>query len=99
MSAGRDLNALLQLEGEGAHDEFTLLLLACFNGHTDAVETLLRSREVRPNRASPHQQWTPLFAAAETCEQRGFEEPVERDVSPRRLIVMLEQHSVTLKHE
>eukprot|EP00935_MAST-01C_sp_MAST-1C-sp1_P001244 g1244.t1 len=59
----RDLNALLRV-GEGGHDEFSLLTLACFNGHTDAVEALLRSREVRVNQSSRHQQWTPLFAAA-----------------------------------
>ena len=61
ISAGRDLNAPLQLEG--AHDEFTLLLLACFNGHLDAANRLLDA-EAMVNKASPHQQWRPLYVAA-----------------------------------
>jgi hypothetical protein len=58
---GTDLNAY---QGNGGGDEFTLLILACFNGHEDAVGLLLSQEEVQVNKGSRVQNWTPLYVAA-----------------------------------
>jgi hypothetical protein len=46
------------------YDEFTLLILACFNGHEDAVDLLLSKEGVHVDKCSLHQNWTPLYVAA-----------------------------------
>jgi hypothetical protein len=48
----------------GTYDEFTLLILACFNGHEDAVNLLLSQESVLVNKGSLHQNWSPLYVAA-----------------------------------
>jgi hypothetical protein len=65
LSAGSDLNAHIE---HNADDDFTLLTLACLNGHEDAVDLLLKQNEaevvVLVNKGSNIQNWTPLYAAA-----------------------------------
>jgi hypothetical protein len=63
ISTGIDLNAHIEHE-HNATDEFTLLILACFNCHEDAVDLLLSQDEVQVNRGSRRQHWTPLYVAA-----------------------------------
>ena len=45
-------------------DRFTMLTLACFHGHEDAVDYLLAQDGIQVNKGSMHQNWTPLFVAA-----------------------------------
>jgi hypothetical protein len=63
ISTGIDLNAHIEHDRNAA-DEFTLLLLACFNCHEDAVDLLLSHNEVQVNKGSRRQHWTPLYVAA-----------------------------------
>jgi hypothetical protein len=63
ISTGIDLNAHIEHEHNAA-DEFTLLILACFNCHDDAVDLLLSQDEVQVNKGSRRQHWTPLYVAA-----------------------------------
>jgi hypothetical protein len=63
ISTGIDLNAHIEHEHNAA-DEFTLLILACFNCHEDAVDLLLSHDEVQLNKGSRQQHWTPLYVAA-----------------------------------
>jgi membrane protein implicated in regulation of membrane protease activity len=63
ISTGIDLNAHIEHEHNAA-DEFTLLILACFNCHEDAVDLLLSHDEVQVNKGSRRQHWTPLYVAA-----------------------------------
>jgi hypothetical protein len=58
-----DLNAHMEHE-HNAPGEFTLLILACFNCHEDAVDLLLSHDEVQVNKESRRQHWTPLYVAA-----------------------------------
>jgi hypothetical protein len=74
--AGTDLNAHIEHEHNSA-DEFTLLILACFNRHEDAVDLLLSQDDIQVNKGSLVQNWTPLYVAA----MRG------NTVSARKLIV------------
>jgi hypothetical protein len=60
--AGADLNAHIQ-HGQNTADKFTLLILACFNQHEDAVDLLL-THGVLVNKGSLHQNWMPLYVAA-----------------------------------
>jgi hypothetical protein len=61
LRTGTDLNAY---RGNGEGDDFTLLILACFNGHKDAMDLLLSQEEVQVNKGSRVQNWTPLYVAA-----------------------------------
>jgi hypothetical protein len=65
LSAGADLNAHFAYEAN-AVDQFTLLILACFNRHEDAVDLLLSQGDVvvQVNKGSLRQHWTPLYVAA-----------------------------------
>jgi hypothetical protein len=63
ISTGIDLNAHIEHDRNAA-DEFTLLILACFNCHEDAVDLLLSHDEVQVNKGSRRQHWTPLYVAA-----------------------------------
>jgi hypothetical protein len=63
ISAGTDLNTHIEHE-HSTVDEFTLLILACFNGHEDAVDLLLSQDDVQVNKGSLRQRWTPLYVAA-----------------------------------
>ena len=63
ISTGIDLNAHIEHEHNAAN-EFTLLILACFNCHEDAVDLLLSYDEVQVNKGSRRQHWTPLYVAA-----------------------------------
>jgi hypothetical protein len=63
ISTGADLNAHFEHEHNVA-DEFTLLILACFNRHEDAVDLLLSRNDVQVDKGSLRQHWTPLYAAA-----------------------------------
>jgi hypothetical protein len=63
ISTGIGLNAHIEHEHNAA-DEFTLLILACFNCHEDAVDLLLSHDEVQVNKGSRQQNWTPLYVAA-----------------------------------
>jgi hypothetical protein len=64
LSTGADLNAHIAYE-HNAIDEFTLLILACFNCHDDAVDLLLSQGDVvQVNKGSLRQHWTPLYVAA-----------------------------------
>jgi hypothetical protein len=62
LAARADLNGYNR--HEGMVDAFTLLILACFNGHEDAVDLLLGQDGVQVNKGSRHQNWTPLYVAA-----------------------------------
>jgi hypothetical protein len=73
LNLGVDLNAYIENNSDAA-DEFTLLILACFNGHEDAIDLLLRQDGVQVNKGSRHQNWTPLYVAA----MRGFPPIVEK---------------------
>jgi hypothetical protein len=63
ISTGADLNAHVEHEQDAA-DEFTLLTLACFNCHEDAVDLLLSQDSIQVNKGSLRQHWTPLYVAA-----------------------------------
>jgi hypothetical protein len=63
ISAGTDLNAYIEHK-HNVFDEFTLLILACFNWHEDAVDLLLSQDGVQVNKGSLRQHWTPLYVAA-----------------------------------
>jgi hypothetical protein len=63
ISTGIDLNAHIE-HAHNAADDFTLLVLACFNCHVDAVDLLLSHDEVQVNKGSRRQHWTPLYVAA-----------------------------------
>jgi hypothetical protein len=63
ISAGAGLNAHIEHENSAA-DAFTLLILACFNHHHDAVDLLLSQDDVQVNKGSLRQHWTPLYVAA-----------------------------------
>jgi hypothetical protein len=63
ISAGADLNAHIEHERNAA-DAFTLLILACFNHHEDAIDLLLSQDDVQVNKGSLRQNWTPLYVAA-----------------------------------
>jgi hypothetical protein len=71
LGAATDLNA--HTEGD-LGDTFTLLTLACFNGHEDAVDLLLSQDDVQVNKGSRRLNWTPLYMAA----MRGHSTIVER---------------------
>jgi hypothetical protein len=65
------------LKPAGAQDAFTLLTLACFNGHEDAVERLLTvklsvSLPVDVSKPSRYLRWSPLFVA---CLQGDLTDP------------------------
>jgi hypothetical protein len=62
LNTGVDINAYIRQEN--ALDEFTLLILASFNQHEDAVGLLLSQGKVQVNKPSLRQGWTALFAAA-----------------------------------
>jgi hypothetical protein len=63
-STGADLNAYITHE-HNTIDEFTLLILACFNRHEDAVDLLLSQGDVvQVNKGSLRQHWTPLYVAS-----------------------------------
>jgi hypothetical protein len=64
-----DLNELIQPKLRlGVHDlredAFTLLTLACFNGHVDSVDRLLAIDGVNIDQPSRYDQWTPIHAAS-----------------------------------
>jgi hypothetical protein len=61
LRTGADLNAY---QGNNGGDDFTLLILACFNRHEDAVDVLLSQEDVQVNKGSFVQNWTPLYVAA-----------------------------------
>jgi hypothetical protein len=61
LRTGTDLN---EYRGNDGGDEFTLLILACFNGHEDAVDLLLSQKDVQVNKGSLVQNWSPLYVAA-----------------------------------
>jgi ankyrin repeat protein len=64
IDSGTDLNAYIEHEHNAA-DEFTLLILACFNRHEGAVDLLLSQGDgVQVNKGSLRQNWTPLYVAA-----------------------------------
>jgi hypothetical protein len=51
MTTGSDLNTHIDHKHNAA-DEFTVLILACFNRHEDAVDLLLRQDDVQVNKVS-----------------------------------------------
>jgi hypothetical protein len=77
ISAGIDLNAHIEHEHNAA-DEFTLLILACFNCHEDAVDLLLSHDKLQVNKGSRRQHWTPLYVAAMRGNTLGVEKLILR---------------------
>jgi hypothetical protein len=63
ISVGANLNAHIEHQ-HNAIDKFTLLILACFNRHEDAVDLLLSQDGMQVNKSSLRQHWTPLYVAA-----------------------------------
>ena len=61
-----------------AADEFTLLILACFNHHEDAVDLLLSRNDVEVNKGSLGQNWTPLYVAAMRGNSLSVEKLIAR---------------------
>ena len=78
LSAGADLNAHFAHE-PNAVDQFTLLILACFNRHEDAVDLLLSQGDVvQVNKGSLRQHWTPLYVAAMRGNSLSVEKLIAR---------------------
>jgi hypothetical protein len=85
LSTGTDLNAHIA-HGQDAADQFTLLILACFNQHEDAVDLLLSQGDVvQVNKGSLRQHWTPLYVAAMRGNSLSVEKLIARgaDVSAK----------------
>jgi hypothetical protein len=76
LNTGTDLNAY---QGNSGGDDFTLLILACVNGHKDAVDLLLSQEDLQVNKGSLVQNWTPLYVAA----MRGENSIVEKLIMHR----------------
>ena len=78
LSAGADLNAHFAHE-PNAVDQFTLLILACFNRHEDAIDLLLSQGDVmQVNKGSLRQHWTPLYVAAMRGNSLSVEKLIAR---------------------
>jgi hypothetical protein len=83
ISAGADLNAHITHEHNAA-DQFTLLILACFNRHEDAVDLLLSQGDVvQVNKGSLRQHWTPLYVAAMRGNSLSVEKLIARGADVR----------------
>jgi hypothetical protein len=74
ISLGMDLNAYkggmvpfdvsIVLDTTAPQEEYTLLSMACHNGHADAVQRLLKSGRVQVNKATRLRHWSPVYCAA-----------------------------------
>jgi hypothetical protein len=72
-----DLNTYI-VHGKNTADRFTLLILACFNGHAESVDLLLESDTVQVNKGSLRQHWTPLYVAAMRGNSLSVEKLITR---------------------